>query len=273
MQAIGPVDRLARRIPIAWPAGGPICADWCASRRVGKGSTRCACACRRACLPSWSDLSLDPAQAQMPGGPPPAVGVVRVQNAADHRNLGIRRPHPGGRARRPGRPRHRLPRAAAVHRRRRGEQGRPALCAGAAAVPGRPGGQDRRRCSRCRRSCRTPRSPINRAASLLQHAGRPAIHRGRRARHHAVGRRPGAERRGAGAAVADQPGLHRDPRADRRQDRPHRGHRRQRRLARFRRAGDHRQPGPDVRGVPGRGARRAGPARTATPTRAASAPW
>ena len=49
----------------------------------------------------------------------------------------------------------------------------------------------------------------------------------------------------------DQSRLHRDPRADRRQDRPHRHHRRQLRQSRQRHPGVDRQPGSDVRRLPG----------------------
>ena len=52
-------------------------------------------------------------------------------------------------------------------------------------------------------------------------------------------------------SVADQSRLYRDPFADRRQDRPHRGNRRQRRHSELGRADDDRQPGSDVRDIPG----------------------
>ena len=58
-------------------------------------------------------------------------------------------------------------------------------------------------------------------------------------------RRSPAQRPSAGRANQSQ--LHRDPRADRRQDQQHCGHRRQRRLADQWNTGDDRQPGPDVR--------------------------
>ena len=62
---------------------------------------------------------------------------------------------------------------------------------------------------------------------------------------------PDAGRRGAAPAGAHQPRLHRDQGADRRQDRPHRGHRRQLCQPQHRHPGVDRQPGSDVRRLPG----------------------
>ena len=59
-------------------------------------------------------------------------------------------------------------------------------------------------------------------------------------------------RPGAASAGADQSRLHRDPRADRGQDRPDPDHRRQRGQPERRAARHDRQPGPDVCRVPGR---------------------
>jgi hypothetical protein len=120
-------------------------------------------------------LGLSPSRAQAPAGPP-SVGVVRVEKlpitettefvgriqATDRVNL--------------------IARVTAfleerhVHRGHRGDKGRPALRAGAAAIPGRPRGQGRQRCSRCRRSCRTQPSRTVARLVAAAHAGRPAIH-------------------------------------------------------------------------------------------------
>ena len=92
---------------------------------------------------------------------------------------------------------------------------------------------------------------LERAQTPVEDAGRPAIECRCRAR---LGTRAGgADRRRPGAAAdsRDQSRLYRDPRADRRQDQPHRGHRRQRRLADQRHPGDDRQPGSDVCALPG----------------------
>ena len=142
-------------------------------------------------------LAPPPVHAQAPGGPP-AVGVVRVQQqpvtetsefvgriqAIDRVNLIARV-------------------TAFLDQRRfaegsRGETGRPALRAGAGAVPGRPRGQAGRGAARRRRRLQNAAITLSRALDAAAHAGRPAIRRGRRACRDAVGRRPGAG--GAGAA-------------------------------------------------------------------------
>ena len=56
---------------------------------------------------------------------------------------------------------------------------------------------------------------------------------------------------GAVESGADQPRLHRNSCTGRRQDQPDQHHRRQRRVAEFRAAGNHRQPGSDVCAVSG----------------------
>ena len=93
-------------------------------------------------------------------------------------------------------------------------------------------------------------------AEPAEHAGRAS---GRpsttRWRSSAASRRS-CWRRRRSSDVADQSRLHRNPRADRRQDQPHHADRRQRGDARDRGAGHDRQPGPDVRAVPDRRARR-----------------
>ena len=83
----------------------------------------------------------------------------------------------------------------------------------------------------------------------------------------------GADRRRPGATAnrRDQSRLYRDPRADRRQDQRHRGHRGQCRLADERDLGEPRQPGPDVRALPGLRARRARSAQPLRRQRAVSA--
>ena len=97
-----------------------------------------------------------------------------------------------------------------------------------------------------------------------QHRGRAPARRGTgQEQEHPPGRgRPAARRRpdggrqdpgGAGGAQAgrDQPRLHRHLRAHRRPDRPRQRQRRQSGRPRQRRARDHRQPGPDLRDLPG----------------------
>ena len=105
-----------------------------------------------------------------------------VQARAGDRDQRVRRPHPGGQPGRPGRPRDRLPREAAVHRGRRGA--RPATCCiGWSAAPfeaqvaaqAADGGAGRCAC------CRTTTSTLNRAAGAAEHAGRAAQPRRRRA--------------------------------------------------------------------------------------------
>ena len=179
---------------------------------------------------------------------------------AHNRNLGVRWTHRGNRSRRAGCAGDGLPRSAVVHRRLRGEKGRPAVYAGAGAIPGRPRCQGRHGAADPG-SARQRHTGFQSCVVAAEDTGRAAISGGRCARNDAVGCRAGAERRGAATSVADQSGLHRNPRADQRQDRAHHGHHRECGVTQFGRAGDHHQPGPDVRGVPGRAAHRAGPPR------------
>ena len=147
-------------------------------------------------------------------------------------------------------------------------QGRPALQAGA---PGRIEAASRRQAGRIGGSrptqpfCATAVITLGRAQSLLntpagQRSSRVDDARGERRRSQAaqLAGGPGA----AQAARADQPRLYRDQGAVRRASWPSRTAitDRQRGQPHLRRAHHHRQPGPDVRAVPGLAARRARPA-------------
>ena len=156
---------------------------------------------------------------------------------------------------RAARPRRRLPREGAVPREAR--TSRRASCSTRS-----------RRCSSRRWSTRPrPTSPSPRPSvtnARLQYerslelskrnfspqsAGRPEQGGAR----HAAG--PRSCRPGGADAGRGQSRLHRHPLADRRPHRPHRLHGRQSGQPGERRAGDHRQPGPDLRAVPGERAR------------------
>ena len=190
------------------------------------------------------------------GAPPaPTVGVTEVTVAAGHLAQPVCRPHPGSGQRGPGRPRDRLPRAAAVHRGGRRQEGAVAVCPGAGTVPGpgaRPAGQPRGGAGQ--RHQRLGKLPAPEGSA--EHPGRPEAGIRQRACHgpRQCGQRVDRARQPAGGA--DQPRLYRDPRAGRWPHHPDGRQRRQRGQPDQRHAGDHRYPGSDVRRVPGGDPRR-----------------
>ncbi len=196
-------------------------------------------------------LASGPAWAQMPGAAPPAVGVVPakrqpITQSTDYTGRIQATNRVNLTAARLG-----LPRRGSVQGRRGGQEGRPALPPRAGSVPGRRPGQAG--------GGRPVQGPAperpDRAGpqpDAAQGAGRPAIRPSTSALANATGAAgAGAGRRGAASAVADQSRLHRYPRADRRQDRPHRGDRRQYVSPSTGVLVIDRQPGSDVCRLPG----------------------
>ena len=197
-----------------------------------------------------------PPQAAAAPPPAPAVGVRLGGHEGRQPVLRVRRPHQGHRTRSSCGP------ASRASSRR--------CCSAKARTSRRATCSTRsRRCSSRRRSTRPrPISPSAEAErrpmpssnttaasswSKRQFSPQSQVDQNKAALDTAAGRVMQAQ--GRADAGPGQPRLHRHPRADRRPHRPHRLHGRQSRQSGERRARDHRQPGSDLRAVPGERAR------------------
>ena len=178
----------------------------------------------------------------------PAGGRRRTRRApADHADRRVHRPNPGGGPGGDCRARNRLPRKAVIRRRLGGQAGRSTLPPRAAAVPG-AGRCGRASVAQLEAQHQNAQQQLARGQTFDITTG-PQATRPTSPRNALWQRRSAPPRRSCNSP--DQPRLHRDPRADRRQDR--RTTRSPTAMSCRRRAdpGDHRQPGPDVCGLSG----------------------